>query len=63
MKVPHEYFEKIKAHFNGDDKKAWEWFKTTNPALGMFSPLDMIKLGRGQKLMKWIDARLQGYFP
>lgn len=61
--IPQEYFDKIKKYFNDDDKKTWDWFKARNPAFGMFSPLDMIKLGRQKKLMLWIDNSMKGIFP
>lgn len=56
--IPQEYFTKVKNHFNGDDKKTWEWFKTINPNLGMLSPLNMIKLNRSDKLKKYIDREM-----
>ncbi len=61
--IQQEYFDKMKKYFDGDEKKTWHWFKTGNPSLGMFSPLDMIKLGREKKLMLWIDNNMKGYFP
>ncbi len=57
------YFEKMKKHFDGDEIKTWKWFKTPNPGLGMVSPLDMIRNGRKEKLMQWIDNSLKGIFP
>ena len=32
-----------------------EWFTTPNPLLGNVSPIAMIRTGRGQKLLEWID--------
>jgi hypothetical protein len=61
--IPHEYFEKVKKYFNGDDAKTWDWFKTTNPRLGMLSPLNAIKLGKEKRVMQIIDGGLSGYFP
>lgn len=61
--IPQEYFNKMKNYFNGDVKKTYTWFETCNPALGFFKPLDMIKLGRSEKLKLFIDNSLSGNFP
>lgn len=61
--IPQAYFNKVKSFFNGNTAKTWLWFKTPNPALGSVSPLDMIKAGRVEKLKKFIDTRLNGYYP
>lgn len=50
----------VKAHYDGNDAKAWLWFRTRNPAFGMFSPLDMLKLGRAHKVMNAIEEALAG---
>jgi hypothetical protein len=56
--IPQEYFNKVKAFFKGDAKKAWTWFNTPNPCLGSVSPREMIKSGRVTKLKKFIDDAL-----
>lgn len=61
--IPHGYFEKVKVYFNGDDAKTWEWFKTTHPSIGMFSPLDALKLGKEKRVMQIIDNLISGHFP
>lgn len=40
--------------FDGDDDKAAIWFRAKNPLLGDISPLDMIRLGRLDRLRKFI---------
>ncbi len=40
--------------FDGDDHKAAIWFRTKNPLLGDISPRDMIRLGRFDRLRKFI---------
>lgn len=57
--IPQEYFNKVKAYFNDDEKKTWEWWKTTHPRFGMFSPLNMLKLGKNQKVMTFIDNEMK----
>lgn len=57
--IPHEYFEKVKKHFNNDDKKAWEWFQSVNMRLGVFTPLNLLKLGKQKKVMDYIDQYMK----
>jgi hypothetical protein len=40
--------------FGGDVDKTVTWFKTRNPLLGDISPRDMIRLGRFERLRKFI---------
>jgi hypothetical protein len=61
--IPQEYFTIIKRYFNGDATKAFTWFATKNPSLGGVSPLDMIRVGREEKLKKFIDQSLVGIHP
>ena len=52
------YFDKIKAFFDGDETKAWCWWKTPNVAFSMFTPIQMIKKGREAKVKSFIDNAL-----
>lgn len=45
--------------FRGDADKTQAWFQTRNPLLGDISPKDMIRLGRFERLRKFILASLQ----
>ncbi len=40
--------------FDGDVDKTVSWFRTRNPLLGDVSPKDMIRLGRYERLRKFI---------
>lgn len=40
--------------FDGDSNKTATWFKARNPLLGDVSPRDMIRLGRYERLRKFI---------
>jgi hypothetical protein len=40
--------------FEGDAEKTVAWFKARNPLLGDVSPRDMIRLGRYERLRKFI---------
>lgn len=52
------YYQKVKKHFNGDDKKTWEWFTSLHPRFGMLSPLNAIKLGRENKVIQFINKEM-----
>lgn len=53
--IPQQYLDKISDYFKGDHKKIYLWWKTKNPAFGMVSPLDMVKMGRIRKVKQFID--------
>ena len=57
--IAQEYFNKVKNHFRGDDKKTWDWFNNINPEFGMLSPLNMIKLGREHKVIQFIEKKMR----
>jgi len=40
--------------FDGDPDKTVSWFKARNPLLGDVSPRDMIRLGRYERLRRFI---------
>ena len=44
----------VAEHFNGDSRRTFTWFTTSNPLLGDLTPRDMIRFGRFQKLRKFI---------
>lgn len=47
----------VNKHFE-DDYKTNFWFVTKNPLLGGVKPIDMLKLGRGKKLLEFIETSL-----
>lgn len=48
----------VAEYFEGDPKKTAMWFKTANPMLGDITPQNMVRLGRSNKLIKFImEAR------
>lgn len=57
--IPQEYFNKVKNHFNGDELKAWLWFKTINENFGMLSPLNCLKLKRESQVKNYIDKEMR----
>lgn len=44
----------VAEYFEGDAKKTAIWFNTPNPSLGDISPKAMVRLGRSNKLIKFI---------
>lgn len=46
------------ANFFKDEDKTVLWFQTKNPMLGGLSPRDMIRIGRFNKLLKFIQTAL-----
>lgn len=44
----------VAKQFNGDPHKTVAWFKARNPLLGDISPRDMIRLGRYERLRRFI---------
>lgn len=53
--IEQTYFEKVQQYFFEDKQKAWDWFKAKNKEFGMFSALDMIKLGKAKKVKQYIE--------
>jgi uncharacterized protein (DUF2384 family) len=72
-RIPHELKKRIQEigsiinlvaeHFEGDLEKTLLWFETDNPLLGDISPRDMIRLGRYQKLRKFVLNSISGEMP
>ena len=44
--------------FYGSSKKANKWLEVPNPLLGNVSPKDMIRVGRLDKLIKFVETEL-----
>lgn len=47
-------------YFDGDPEKIHDWFTTPNPLLGQVAPVDMLKYGRGEKLLQFVKERMTG---
>jgi hypothetical protein len=67
-KIPREVLERlteiaticglVAQFFDGDERKTALWFKTPNPLLGGMPPREMIRLGRYQKLQRFVVGAL-----
>ena len=44
----------VASHFDGDRQRTILWFTIPNPLLGNVTPRDMIRLGRSEKLLKFV---------
>lgn len=53
----------VAEYFKGDLNKTSLWFHIKNPLLGNISPRDMIRIGRYQKLVKFIQDARSGEAP
>jgi hypothetical protein len=49
----------VAKEFGGDREKTVAWFKARNPLLGDVSPRDMIRLGRYERLRRFIINAMQ----
>ncbi len=68
-KIPKEVLERLSEiavicglvaqFFEGNGHKTTLWFQTPNPLLGGMSPRDMIRLGRYEKLRRFVVNALQ----
>lgn len=61
MDIPMVLFGRVRKHFGGDTVKTWEWFQKKIPAFGNVSPIEMLKVGRVEKLKRWIDSALKDH--
>ena len=66
-KMPEELLARIRewalalnlvANYFNDEAKTVLWFQTQNPLLGGLAPRDMIRIGRFNKLLKFIQTAL-----
>ena len=53
----------VAKQFNGDVEKTVSWFHARNPLLGDVSPKDMIRLGRFDRLRRFIIQAMTGQTP
>ena len=44
--------------FKNDESKVAMWLDSKNPLLGLQRPIEMIKIGRSKKLLKFMEVQL-----
>lgn len=55
--IADKCYELVLEFFKNDYKKTDMWMRTPNMLIGGSSPLTFIKLGRGEKLLQFIEGR------
>lgn len=50
----YKKLQKLLVPFLGSDERFEAWMLSENPMLGMVAPIDMLFLGRGEKLLKLV---------
>ena len=53
----HNIFSLVSEFFDGDNAKTYEWFTTVHPSFGL-RPIDMLRKGKHDKLLKYVLAGL-----
>ena len=53
-----QVFDVLMDHFEGDRDKVFLWMISDNPMLGDCSPVFMISVGRGVKLLRWMERQI-----
>jgi hypothetical protein len=59
----HRAISMVREFFDGDHEKALLWMDIPNPLLGNVAPGDMIRMGRGKKLLKFIKETIEENVP
>ena len=54
---------KVQKLMGWDDQKTTLWFITSNPHFGDIQPLKLIKMGRSEKVNKFVDAAIENNKP
>ena len=54
----HEIVSLIQEHMKWSLDEALLWMDTPNPLLGNVSPMEMIEVGRGYKVMKFVKTAI-----
>ncbi|MES2215627.1 MAG: hypothetical protein V4485_06450 [Pseudomonadota bacterium] len=63
VSTPMECYRLVGEFFKKDKEKTKLWFESKNPLLGNISPEDMLSIGRGWKLLKFIQNQMEGNSP
>ncbi len=58
-----EIMKMVLDFFNGDKAKTSLWFKTKNPSLGNFTPVETIEFGNELKLYNWVKEQIDSNKP
>jgi uncharacterized protein (DUF2384 family) len=53
-----EALELVLEFFMGDKKRTMAWFTTPNPLLGNVEPLDLIRMGQADTVLRFVKTQL-----
>lgn len=57
--MQRDIYKQVLDFFDGNEIKAKQWFKTSNPMLGGISPEEMIVSGRIKRLQMFVENSLE----
>jgi hypothetical protein len=49
----------VAGFFSGDQAKTALWFRTANPLLGHLCPNDLVRMGRAERLLRFVEGQLE----
>ena len=53
-----QILESLDEFFEGNDVKVFAWLNTKNPHLGYDTPMNIIEIGRSEKLLEFVNIQL-----
>lgn len=54
-----EAYDLLMTIFRNEQEKVYQWLRGKNPNLGDISPIKLIKMGRGHKVLQFIKSVLE----
>ncbi len=61
--IATEIYSTLYQFFNWDCEKVDLWMNTRNPLLGNQIPIEMVLIGRHEKLLDFIESQIEGKYP
>lgn len=58
-----EIIVKVAKIFDGDYNKTKFWLTTKNPSFGFIAPLHLLRIGRGHKVLEFVNLAEEENFP
>jgi uncharacterized protein (DUF2384 family) len=55
----NQALDTLKTHFDGSYERARAFLETPHPAIKDLAPIEMIRSGRGHKLLRWMKSELE----
>jgi hypothetical protein len=57
--VPADVDQGLRDFFDGSDTKFWLWWFEPNPQFGGIRPVDLVQMGRGEKVFAFVREQLK----